>query len=43
VEDSMTEITYQNPNVFDIVESKVDGEEFILPASAVSALEIEIE
>jgi alpha-L-arabinofuranosidase len=41
-EDSMTEITYQNVNVFQPKESETDGNVFVLPASGVSALEIEL-
>ena len=41
-EDAMTEITYQNPNVFQPTESETAGNSFVLPASGVSALEIEL-
>ena len=42
-EDAMTEITYQNTDVFRPRESEVEGNTFILPAAGVSSLEIELE
>ena len=40
--DAMTEITYQNPNVFQPTESETAKNSFVLPASGVAALEIEL-
>ena len=42
-EDAMTEITYQNTDVFKPRESEVEGNVFMLPAAGVSALDIELE
>lgn len=42
-EDAMTEITYQNPEVFQPKESETEGNVFVLPAAGVAALEIELE
>lgn len=43
VEDAMTEITYQNVDVFQPKEFDIDGNVYVLPAAAVTALEIQFE
>ena len=42
-EDAMTEITYQNTDVFQPKETEAEGNIFVLPAAGVSALEIELD
>ena len=42
VEDAMTEISYRNIDVFAPKASEVEGDVYVLPASAVAALEVEL-
>lgn len=42
-ENPMTEITYKNVDVFNAVESEIEGDTFILPPAGVSALEVTLE
>ena len=40
--DPRTEITQDNPKVFDVAEKEIDTRDFVLPPAAVAAIEIEV-